>query len=186
MYINQIIEDFKAKAYYQEEFKEISLSDYLGKWVVLLFYPVDFTFICPTELKEAAEQHKEFQKNGAEILSISTDSIYSHKAWHDTSSSVSQIKYPMLSDASGRISKYFGTYIEEEGISVRATFMIDPEGRLKYMELHDNSIGRNLKETFRKFLAAKYVTKHSGEVCPASWMPGEKTLKPGVDLVGKI
>ncbi|MEK7627599.1 MAG: redoxin domain-containing protein [Patescibacteria group bacterium] len=184
--INSKIGDFCLDAFHNEEIKKIKLSDYEGKWLVMLFYPADFTFICPTELEEAAENYKEFQKSGAEILSVSTDTVFAHKAWHDQSPAIKKINFPMLADPTGNVCREFGTYIEKEGLSLRGTFIIDPDGILKAMEMHDNSIGRSVKEILRKLQAAKFVKEHKGLVCPASWEPGGKTLKPGLDLVGKI
>ena len=180
------IDDFEAKAFLNEEIKTVKLSDYKGKWVVLLFYPADFTFVCPTELEEAANYHEEFKKAGAEILSVSVDTAFVHKAWHDVSPAIKKIKYPMLADPGGRLCRQFGTYIEEDGLSLRGTFVIDPDGVLKCADIHDNSIGRSAKEILRRVQAAKFVREHKGEVCPASWEPGKKTLTPGLNLVGKI
>ena len=165
---------------------KVRLSDYNGKWLVLVFYPADFTFVCPTELEEMAHLYKDFKKEGAEILSVSTDTVYAHKAWHDSSPAIKQIKYSMAADPTGSLSKLFGTYIEEEGLSLRGTFIINPKGILKSIEINDNSIGRKGAETLRKLRAAKHVSKHPGNVCPASWESGDDTLKPGMDLVGKI
>ena len=184
--IGDKIEDIEVQAYHNEEVKKIKLSSYKGKWVCLVFYPADFTFICPTELVELANKYKEFQSEGAELLSVSTDTVFVHKAWHDNSESIKKIKYPMLADPTGKLCKQFGTYIEGEGLSLRGSFIIDPDGILKCYELHDNSIGRSDDELLRKLQAAKFVREHDGEVCPASWKPGSKTLKPGLDLVGKI
>ena len=184
--IGQTINDMAMEAYHQEEIKKINLSDYKGRWLVLLFYPADFTFICPTELEDAAKHYEDFKKTGAEILSVSTDTVYAHKAWHDTSGAVGQITFPMVADPTGKLSREFGTYLEDEGLSLRASFIIDPDGVLKSMEMHDNSIGRNIKEILRKLQAAKFVREHNGLVCPANWEEGGKTLKPGLDLVGKI
>jgi len=189
--INQKIYELEVanlpfEAFQNEEIKKIKLSNYKGQWLVLIFYPADFTFICPTELEEAAEYYKEFKKLGAEILSISTDTVFVHKAWHDQSPAIKKIKFPMVADPTGRLCKEFGTYIEEEGVSLRGSFIIDPEGKLVAYEMHNNSIGRSVEELLRKLQAAKFVREHKGMVCPASWKPGKKTLKPGLDLVGKI
>ena len=184
--IGKEVPDIELEAFHNEEIKKIRLSDYKGKWLVLIFYPADFTFICPTELEEAAEYYEEFKKLDAEILSISTDTVFAHKAWHDTSPTIKKIKFPMLADPTGKLCKEFGTYIEEEGLSLRGSFIIDPEGLLKTCEIHDNSIGRNTKELLRKVQAARFVRNNKGQVCPVSWEPGKKTLKPGLDLVGKI
>jgi peroxiredoxin (alkyl hydroperoxide reductase subunit C) len=184
--IGQKVADFELEVFHEEEIKKVRLSDYKGKWVVLLFYPADFTFICPTELAEAADYYAEFKKIGGEILSVSTDTVFVHKAWHDTSPAIAKIHYPMVADPTGKLCREFGTYIEDVGLSWRATFIIDPDGVLKAMEMHDNSIGRSSQEILRKLQAAQYVREHKGEVCPASWRPGAATLRPGLDLVGKI
>jgi len=152
----------------------------------MIFYPADFTFICPTELEEAANMYGEFKALGAEILSVSTDTVFVHKAWHDNSPSIKKIKFPMLADPTRRLCETFGTLIEDQGVSLRGSFIIDPDGVLKCYEIHDNSIGRSAHELLRKLQAAKFVREAGGEVCPASWHPGEKTLKPGLDKVGKI
>lgn len=177
---------FEAKAFHNQEKEIVKLSQYRGKWVVLAFYPADFTFICPTELADLADHYEEFKKMNVEVLSVSTDTVFVHKAWHDHSPSINKIKFPMVADPNGQICRAYGTYIAPEGISLRATFIIDPDGILKAFEIHDNSIGRSTKEIIRKLKAAQYVREHGGEVCPVNWEPGAKTLKPGLDLVGKI
>lgn len=184
--IGQKIQDFELDAYHEGDIRKIRLSDYSGKWLVFIFYPADYTFVCPTELEEAAENYDEFRKLGAEVFSVSTDTAFVHKAWHDSSPSVNKIRFPMIADPTGRLCREFGTYIEDEGLSLRGSFIVNPDGILKAFELHDNSIGRNIKELLRKLQAAVFVSTHKGEVCPASWEPGRKTLKPGVSLIGKI
>ena len=184
--INKLAPNFNIKAFYNNEIKNISLSDFKGKWVVLFFYPADFTFVCPTELGSLADAYEEFKSMGAEILSISTDTVFVHKAWYDNSPAIGKIKFPMVADPTGRLCKSLGTYIPEEGLSWRATFIIDPEGKIKAYEIHNNDIGRSAKELFRKIQAAQYVAENNGEVCPARWQPGDKTLTPGLDLVGKL
>jgi NADH-dependent peroxiredoxin subunit C len=184
--IGQTIPDFELEAYHGDDFKKIKLSEYKGKWVVMLFYPADFTFVCPTELEEAAMMYEQFKAEGAEILSVSTDTAFSHKAWHDTSKSIGKIKYPMLADPTGMLCKAMGTYIDENGLSLRGSFIIDPDGVLKAIDIHDNSIGRSAPEILRKLQAARFVRENEGLVCPASWKPGKDTLKPGIGLVGKI
>ncbi len=184
--INAKAPAFEAKAYHKGEIKTVTLADYKGKWVVLFFYPADFTFICPTELGEMAEHYQELQQLGVEVLSVSTDTAFVHKAWHDASPTIATIQFPMVADPNGQICTAYGTIIPMEGLSLRGTFIIDPDGILKAFELHDNSIGRSTKELIRKIKAAQYVRTHGGEVCPASWEPGKRTLKPGLDLVGKI
>ena len=180
------IEEFEFEAYHNDEIKKMKFSDFEGKWLVLLFYPADFTFVCPTELAEAADLYEAFRKAGAEILSVSTDTAFVHKAWHDQSPAIKKIHYPMVADPTGKLSRYFGTYLDQEGLSLRGSFIIDPDGILKAMEIHDNSVGRNAEEILRKLEAAVFVRGHEGEVCPAGWRPGRKTLRPGLDLVGKI
>jgi len=184
--INTNVPDFEVEAYQNNDIKKIKLSDYKGKWVILIFYPADFTFVCPTELEDAEKYYDKVKELGGEIMSISTDTAFVHKAWHDNSEAIGKIKYPMLADPTGNVSKMFGTYIEDEGLSLRGTFIIDPDGVLKTIEIHDNDIGRSAKEMYRKLEAAKFIREHEGTVCPASWEPGEDTLKPGVDLIGKI
>jgi peroxiredoxin len=184
--VGQKVEDFEFEVFHKDDIKKVKLSDYKGKWLVLLFYPADFTFICPTELEEAADRYSEFKEVGAEIVSVSTDSTFVHKAWHDQSPAVRKIQYPMAADPAGRLCRYFDTYLEKEGVSLRGTFIIDPDGILKAMEIHDNSIGRSAEEILRKLQAAIFVRGHEGEVCPANWRPGRKTLRPGLDLVGRI
>jgi len=184
--IGQEIPDFDLEAFHNEEMKRVKLSNYRGKWVVLIFYPADFTFICPTELEEAANYYEEFKKLGAEIMSVSTDTVFVHKAWHDQSPAIRKVKFPMLADPTGRLCRQFGTYLEEEGISLRGSFIIDPDGILSAFEVHANNIGRSAKELLRKLQAAVFVREHTEQVCPASWEPGEETLTPGLDLVGKI
>lgn len=187
--INQKINDLEFEAFQGEEINKMKLSDFGDKWLVVIFYPGDFTFICPTELEETAHYYDEFKKLGAEVISVSTDSVHVHKAWHDTSPAISKIKFPMAADQTGKISREFGVYIEEgedAGRALRGTFIINPQGLVKAIEIHDNSIGRSAKELLRKFQAAKFVQDHPGLVCPAGWEPGRGTLKPGLDLVGKI
>ena len=183
--INQQIPDLELETYHNNQVNKIKLQDQKGKWLILVFYPADFTFVCPTELGEYADLYQEFQTEGAEIISVSTDTVFTHKAWHDKSKTIKKIKFPMLADPTGKLCRQFGTYIKNEGLSLRGTFIIDPEGVLKSIEINDNDIGRNANETLRKLKAAKFTKKH-GEVCPASWQPGKATLKPGLDLVGQI
>ena len=184
--INAPAPEFTEEAYINDEIKKISLIDYRGKWVILFFYPADFTFVCPTELGELADHYAEFKKEGAEVISVSTDTKHVHKAWHDNSPTIKKVQYPMLADPAHRVCTAYGTLIEDEGLSLRGTFLIDPKGILKAYEIHNNDIGRSVEELLRKLQAAKFVEEHGGEVCPMNWKPGQKTLKPGLDLVGKI
>ncbi|MCL5999382.1 MAG: redoxin domain-containing protein [Chloroflexi bacterium] len=184
--IDARVADFEAEAYQNDEIKKVKLSDYKGKWVVLIFYPGDFTFICPTELEEAATYYDQFKGCGAEVFGVSTDSVWVHKAWHDESAAISTVQYPLIADPTGKLSRQFGVYIEAEGVARRGSFIIDPDGVLRVAEIHNNSIGRNTKELLRKLQAAMFVRENDGEVCPASWEPGKTTLQPGLALVGKI
>ena len=184
--VGQPVEEFTLAAFQNNEIKDIKLSDYKGKWVVLAFYPADFTFVCPTELEELAELYPKFQEAGAEVISVSTDTAFVHKAWHDESPAIGKVDYPMGADPSGAVAKQFGVYIEEEGLALRGTFIIDPDGVLKTAEIHDLGIGRSGAEALRKLTAAKFVHEHGDQVCPANWTPGADTLTPGLDLVGKI
>lgn len=184
--INTKVPEFKVQAYVNEQFKTVTQNDLNGKWSVFFFYPADFTFVCPTELGDMADKYAEFQKMGVEVYSVSTDTHFTHKAWHDTSETIKKIKFPMLADPTGYLSRAFGVYIEDAGLAYRGTFLVNPEGQIKLAEVNDNSIGRNAEELLRKVQAAQYTAKNPNEVCPAKWHPGEKTLKPGLDLVGKI
>lgn len=184
--VGQQVEEFSMAAYQNDEIKDIALSDFKGKWVVLAFYPADFTFVCPTELEDLAELYPKFQEAGAEIISISTDTAFVHKAWHDESPAIGKVKYLMGADPTGAVSKQFGVYIDSEGLALRGTFIIDPDGNLKTAEVHDLGIGRSAAEALRKLEAAKFVHENGDQVCPANWAPGADTLTPGLDLVGKI
>ena len=192
--VGEAVPDFEFEAYHKGEIKTMSLSALRGKWVVLVFYPADFTFICPTELEELAALYPKFQELNAEIVSISTDTVHTHKAWHDASEGIRAITYPMAADPSGKLASAFGVLIEgegahltpDEGLALRGSFIIDPAGTLRSMEINDNSIGRKGAETLRKLQAAQFIDTHKGQVCPASWEPGGDTLEPGLDLVGKL
>ena len=184
--INAQAPEFKVQAFHNGSFKEVSNADIAGKWAIFFFYPADFTFVCPTELVDLAEQYEKFQKLGVEVYSVSTDSHFTHKAWHDASDSIKKINYTMLADPLGVLAKGFGVFIEEEGMAYRGTFVVDPEGKIKIAEIQDNSVGRNAEELVRKVAAAQFVASHPGEVCPAKWKQGAETLKPSIDLVGKI
>lgn len=184
--INTQILPFKAMAYHNGEFKEYTHESIAGKWSVFVFYPADFTFVCPTELEDLADNYAEFQKYGVEVFSVSTDTHFAHKAWHDTSDAISKVNYPMLADPTHQLARNFQVLIEEEGLALRGTFIVNPEGQIKTMEVHDNGIGRDAKELLRKVKAAQYIAKNPNEVCPAKWEEGAKTLAPSLDLVGKI
>ena len=180
------IPEMEIEIFNNNDTKKVKLSDYNGRWLILFFYPADFTFICPTELEDMAELYDKFKENDAEVISISTDTIFAHKAWHDNSPAIGKIKFPMGADPTGKLCRALGTYIEDEGLSLRGSFIINPEGVVKAYEVHDNSIGRSADELLRKLQAAKFVRENGDKVCPAKWKPGADTLTPGLDLVGKI
>ncbi|MDR3245054.1 MAG: peroxiredoxin [Prevotellaceae bacterium] len=184
--INSQLPDFKLQAYQNGSFRTISSDDVKGKWAIFFFYPADFTFVCPTELGDMADKYSKLQELGVEVYSVSTDSHFVHKAWHDASETIRKIKYPMLADHTGALSRAFGVLIEEDGLAYRGTFLVNPEGQIKIAEIHDNGIGRNADELLRKVEAAQFVAAHPNEVCPAKWKKGDATLKPSIDLVGKI
>jgi NADH-dependent peroxiredoxin subunit C len=187
--INDLAPDFEEKAFVNDGENIIKLRDYKGRWVILFFYPADFTFVCPTELGKLADNYEKFKELNCEIISVSTDTAFVHKAWHDNSPTIKKITFPMLADPLHRVCKSYDTLIEEGGdvgLSLRATFIIDPDGVIKAYEFNNNDIGRSIDELLRKLQAAQFTREHGGEVCPMDWKPGEKTLKPGMDLVGKI
>ncbi|CAE6907975.1 MULTISPECIES: alkyl hydroperoxide reductase subunit C [Pseudomonas] len=185
-YINSEVKPFNATAYHQGKFVEVSEASLKGKWSVVFFYPADFTFVCPTELGDLADNYAEFEKLGVEIYGVSTDTHFTHKAWHDTSDTINKIQYPLIGDPTGTITRNFGVMIEEAGLADRGTFVIDPEGKIQIVEINAGGIGRDAQELLRKVKAAQYVAAHPGEVCPAKWKEGEATLAPSLDLVGKI
>ena len=178
--------DISFQVFHGGDIQEKAISSFRGRWLVLFFYPGDFTFVCPTELGELAGMYEEFRKEEVEIVSMSTDTAYSHKMWHETSPIVKTVTFPMGSDHRHDLVTLFGVYCEEDGLAYRASVVIDPDGVVRAMEVHDNSIGRSAAELLRKVKAAKYVSEHSGKVCPASWQQGDEPLTPGVDLVGKL
>jgi peroxiredoxin (alkyl hydroperoxide reductase subunit C) len=184
--INTEILPFKATAFHNGKFVPVSQDDLKGKWSVIFFYPADFTFVCPTELGDLADNYAEFQKLGVEIYAVSTDTHFTHKAWHDSSETIGKIKYPMIGDPTGALTRNFGVMIEEEGLAERGTFVIDPQGKIQIIEINAGGIGRDASELLRKVKAAQYVASHPGEVCPAKWKEGDATLAPSLDLVGKI
>ena len=184
--INTEVKPFSATAYHNGSFVPVTDQDLRGKWSVVFFYPADFTFVCPTELGDLADSYAEFQRLGVEIYGVSTDTHFTHKAWHDTSDTIKKIQYPLIGDPTGVITRNFGVMIEEAGLADRGTFVIDPEGKIQIVEINAGGIGRDAGELLRKVKAAQYVAAHPGEVCPAKWKEGEQTLKPSLDLVGKI
>lgn len=184
--INAQTPEFKVQAFQNGEFKTVSNEDIKGKWAIFFFYPADFTFVCPTELVDLAEKYEVLKGMGVEVFSVSCDTHFVHKAWYDTSDSIKKINYTMLADPLAVLAKGFGVYKADEGVAYRGTFLVDPEGKIKIAEIQDNSVGRNADELVRKVSAAQFVASHPGEVCPAKWKQGAETLKPSIDLVGKL
>jgi peroxiredoxin len=184
--INTQIKPFKNAAYKNGKFIEVSDADVKGKWAVFFFYPADFTFVCPTELGDVADHYAEFQKMGVEIYSVSTDTHFVHKAWHDASDTIRKIQYTMIGDPTGTLTRNFECMREAEGLADRGTFIVDPQGVIQAIEITAEGIGRNAADLLRKVKAAQYVAAHPGEVCPAKWEQGAETLKPSLDLVGNI
>ena len=184
--INTEVKPFKATAYHNGEFVDVSSDDMKGQWSIVFFYPADFTFVCPTELGDLADYYEELQGLGVEVFSVSTDTHFTHKAWHDSSETIGKLQFPMIADPSLTISRNFEVLIEEDGLAERGTFVIDPEGKIQIVEINAGNIGRNAEELLRKVKAAQYVAAHPNEVCPAKWKEGEETLAPSLDLVGKI
>ncbi len=184
--INTRIKPFKATAFKNGAFLDVSSDDIKGKWAVFFFYPADFTFVCPTELGDLADHYNEFQEKGVEIYAVSTDTHFTHKAWHDSSETIGKIQYTMIGDPTGEITRNFDVMREGQGLADRGTFVVDPEGIIQAMEITAEGIGRDAEDLLRKVKAAQYVANNPGEVCPAAWKEGEETLAPSLDLVGKI
>ena len=184
--INTTVPPFKTQAFHNGKFVEVSNESMKGKWSVVIFMPAAFTFNCPTEVEDAADNYAEFQKMGTEVYIVTTDTHFSHKVWHETSPAVGKARFPLVGDPTHTLTRMFGVHIEAEGLALRGTFVINPDGIIKTVEIHDNSIARDVKETLRKVQAAQYVAKNPGQVCPAKWQEGAKTLPPSLDLVGKI
>ncbi len=188
------VPDFEFRTYHKDKVNTVRFSDYKDTWLVLFFYPSDFTFVCPTELEELSKYYEETQDMGVEVISVSSDTVFAHKVWLETSEAVKGIRFPMAADPSGRLAIAFGTYVEggsldyteDEGISLRGTFIIDPDGILRAMEINDNAIGRSTHELIRKLKAAQFVRTHGGQVCPANWEEGDDTLEPGIKKAGSM
>ena len=184
--VGQRLPSMILNAYQNHDIKPVELTSYKGKWLAMVFYPADFTFVCPTELEDLATLYADFQEQGAEVVSVSTDTAFAHLAWHNLSPAVGKVQFPMLADPTGDLARALNVYLEDEGLALRASFIIDPEGVIQTQEVHASGIGRSGAELLRKLKAAKFVYEHGGEVCPANWKPGAKTLHPGSDLVGKL
>ena len=184
--LNTEIKPFKASAYKDGKFIDITEADVKGKWAVFFFYPADFTFVCPTELGDVADHYAEFQQLGVEIYSVSTDTHFVHKAWADASDTIAKIKYTMIGDPTGEITRNFENMRAGQGLADRGTFIVDPQGIIQAVEITAEGIGRDAGDLLRKVKAAQYIAAHPGEVCPAKWKEGAETLKPSLELVGKI
>lgn len=184
--INTTLPEFSVPAYMDGEFKTVTRENTLGHWSIFFFYPADFTFVCPTELLDMAENYDKFKELNAEVYAVSTDTQFTHKAWHDSSESIAKVKFPMLADKTGYLSELFGVLNPDDFLAYRGTFIVNPQGQVKVAEINDNGIGRNSDELLRKLEAAQFVAEHGDQVCPARWRKGQQTLKPGIDLVGKI
>ena len=184
--INKEVNDFKVQAYVGKDFKEVTKKDILGTWSVFFFYPADFTFVGPTELEDLANKYEEFKKIGCEIYSVSCDTHFVHKAWHDASDTIKKIQYPMLADPTGALARDFDVMIEADGLAERGSFIVNPEGRIVAYEVIAGNVGRNADELLRRVQASQFVAEHGDQVCPAKWQPGASTLKPSLDLVGII
>ncbi len=184
--INTEVKPFTAQAFHNGQFIEVTEANLKGKWSVFIFMPAAFTFNCPTEVEDAADNYAEFQAAGAEVYIITTDTHFSHKVWHETSPAVGKAKFPLVGDPTHQLTRAFDVHIEEEGLALRGTFVINPEGVIKTVEIHDNAIARDVSETLRKLKAAQFVANNPNAVCPAKWKEGSETIAPSIDLVGKI
>ena len=184
--INKSVPEFSTQAYHNGKFVTVSNKTIQGKWSVFIFMPAAFTFNCPTEIEDAADNYAQFEKMGAEVYIVTTDTHFSHKVWHETSPAVGKARFPLVGDPTHALTRGFGVHIDSEGLALRGTFVINPDGIVKTAEIHSNEIARDVSETVRKLKAAQYTAAHPNEVCPAKWKDGAATLKPSLDLVGKI
>jgi peroxiredoxin (alkyl hydroperoxide reductase subunit C) len=184
--INTAVQPFKTEAFHNGKFIEVTEQAFQGRWSVVIFMPAAFTFNCPTEIEDAADHYAEFQQAGAEVYIVTTDTHFAHKVWHETSPAVGKARFPLVGDPTHRLTNMFGVHIPEEGLALRGTFVINPEGVIKTMEVHDNAVARDVQETLRKLKAAQFVAANPGQVCPAKWKEGAATIAPSLDLVGKI
>ena len=184
--IGKPLDAFSVYGYCRGDSRLYTQEDLLGHWSVLFFYPADFTFVCPTELKDLGEHYDAFLDEDCEIYSVSEDTHFVHKAWADASETIRALPYVMLADPAGKLARQFGVLLEEEGQALRATFLLSPDGEVVLYEIHSLGIGRNASELLRKVQAARFVAEHGDQVCPANWHPGEDTLTPSLDLVGLL
>nr|YP_009395607.1 2-Cys peroxiredoxin [Vertebrata isogona]ARW64551.1 2-Cys peroxiredoxin [Vertebrata isogona] len=176
--------DFSAKAVYEQEFKQVKLSDYLGKYLILLFYPLDFTFVCPTEIITFSDLYDQFKTINAEVLGVSVDSEYCHLAWMQLdrdSGGVGDLKYPLVSDLNKNMSLSYNI-LNDEGKALRGLFIIDPDGILQHLTINNLEVGRNVNESIRVLKAIQYVQNNPDEVCPANWQPGDPTIKTSANF----
>jgi peroxiredoxin (alkyl hydroperoxide reductase subunit C) len=184
--INKEVGDFSVQAYHKDSFKLVTKKDILGKWSIFFFYPADFTFVCPTELEDLANIYDQFQALGCEVFSVSCDTHFIHKAWHDVSKTIQKIQYPMLADPTGKLARDFEVMIEADGVAERGSFIVNPEGLIVAYEVLAGNVGRNADELLRRVQASQFVAAHGDQACPAKWIPGSNTLKPSLELVGKL
>lgn len=184
--INKQVSEFRVKAFHNNAFRDVTRSDILGHWNLFFFYPADFTFVCPTELEDLANKYGEFKRANCEVYSVSCDSHFVHKAWCDASERIAKLPFPMLADPTGALARDFDVYIEDSGMAERGSFILSPEGRIVVYEVNSGNIGRNADELLRRMHAAQFVAEHGDQVCPARWTPGAATLRPSLDLVGKL
>jgi len=184
--IGSEVKPFSASAFHNGEFVDLTDANLRGKWSVVCFYPADFTFVCPTELEDLQNQYATLKALDVEVYSVSTDTHFTHKAWHVTSETIGKIEYVMIGDPSHVISRNFEVLNEQDGLADRGTFIIDPDGVIQTVEINAGGIGRDASTLVNKIKAAQYVRNNPGEVCPAKWEEGSATLTPSLDLVGKI
>ena len=188
--IGMEVPDFKLDVFDPKiaYFEEITLEQLKQdcKWIILFFYPADFTFVCPTELADLAENYEKIKELGGEVISVSTDTKFVHLAWHESERLLQNVRFPMGSDPTGIVSKLFGVYDHATGLALRGTFIVNPEGILVSSEIHLYNVGRNSDELVRKLQANTYLAAHPVEACPAKWQPGDKTLTPSKEMVGHV
>lgn len=186
--IDQKFPDFSLEAYFpgKDSVGRVSLRDFSGKWFILFWYPADFTFVCPTELADLNVRYEEFKAQNAEVMGVSTDTVWTHKGWVESEELLSGLKFPLAADHNGMLAKNLGIYDESSGMAQRAAFIIDPHGILRAADVVSDAIGRSAGELLRKLKALKFVAEHPGKVCPASWDEGEKTLSPSIKIAGKV
>ncbi|WP_019831089.1 alkyl hydroperoxide reductase subunit C [Sphingomonas sp. PR090111-T3T-6A] len=184
--LGTMIKPFKACSYKSGKFVTVTDAEISGRWAVFFFYPADFTYVCPTELEDLADNFDEFCRLGIDIFSVSTDTVYSHKVWHDISPAIAKVQFHMLADQGHIISSNFDVLRPGEGIADRGTFVVDPDGIIRIIEITSDGVGRSASELLRKIQAAQYVAANPGEVCPAKWEDGDETITPAPELVGRI